>query len=231
MASRMVVVSSSGADIAGRIAVVGIQAVMTSLVGGSASASGASSKRTTWLVTSDGSSRPAAISLEHVRDQRPGVAALGVERAPARVHLEQRHRRLRLEVDRDAGDRAVGGSGADRGVQAAVAARGVDRDREAAERARPLRLAVLAARHPTVSAPSAAARSRRPSSVSAKTTRGAPSASAEAQRRGRRCARIRRRRAPRSPAPRPAGRGPCGSRPGRCRRRSRPPRGRGPGAA
>src|SRR3954451_7223209 len=51
---------------------------------------------------------PGLYQREHLGDDRARVHAARMERAPARVHLQQRQRRLGLKVDRDARAEPVG---------------------------------------------------------------------------------------------------------------------------
>ena len=72
-----------------------------SLVGASTSATSGSSNRTTARVPSAGSNRPATMSASTLGDERACVAAPRVQHAASDVHLQQRHRRGRLELDGD----------------------------------------------------------------------------------------------------------------------------------
>ena len=95
-------------------------------------ASGASSHEATRLVTRSGWIRSAAASSSTRRDHRSRHGPPDVELDPARVHLEQRQRCLRLGEDADARADAAGLGRSQRGGEALARAARIDRDRETA---------------------------------------------------------------------------------------------------
>ena len=106
---------------------------MTSLPKCPSRASRASSQPATRTVTSSGLKAPLRTRSRIALHQRPRVDHAGSERDPLRVHLEQRHRRLGLDVDADRRAHALGLGRAQRALQpGAVQARG-DGDRVRAE--------------------------------------------------------------------------------------------------